>query len=70
MTSANGKQICLTGWKVAGIKEAVAKGLSGSVSLGPFDDNFDILTINESGLSSALRYISEYEREDESDEEG
>lgn len=76
MTSADGKQICLKGWKVAGITEAVKKGLSGLESLDPFDDidpmlqeKPDVSTVNQASLLSASRYICEYEREDESDEE-
>ena len=38
MTSNEGKQVCLKGWQVAGIKNAVAKGMSGLPSLDPFND--------------------------------
>lgn len=59
MTSADGKQICLKGWKVAGIKEAVEKGLSGLPSLDPFHpmllENSEVSTVNQSGLSLASK---------------
>jgi len=38
MTSAEGKKVCIKGWQVAGIKEAVDKGLARLTSLDPFED--------------------------------
>ena len=38
MTSPDGQAVSLKGWKVAGITEAVQKGLNGLPSLDPFHD--------------------------------
>ena len=76
MTSDDGKQVCLKGWQVAGIKDAVAKGMSGLPSLDPFndidpmlDEEPNVQAVNSSGLSTASKYVSDYGIEDESDEE-
>ena len=76
MTSADGKQLCLKGCQVASLKDAVTQGLSSLASLDPFND-IDLMfeeesitqTVNPSGLSAASKYVCEYGREDESDEE-
>ena len=61
---------------VAGIKNAVAKGMSGLPSLYPFNDIDPMLVeesnlpaVNSSGLSMASKYVSDYGIEEESDEE-
>ena len=36
MTSPDGQAVSLKGWKVAGVREAVQKGLNGLPSLDPF----------------------------------
>ena len=76
MTSADGKQVCLKGWQVAGIKETVTQGLSSLASLDPFSDidpmfeeESNAQTVNPSGLSAASKYVCEDGSEDESDEE-
>ena len=38
MTSPDGQAVSLEGWKVAGITEAVQKGLNGLPSIDPFHD--------------------------------
>ena len=76
MTSADGKQVRLKGWQVAGIKETVTQGLSSLASLNPFSDidpmfeeESNAQTLNSSGLSAASKYVCEDGSEDESDEE-
>ena len=76
MTSDDGKQVCLKGWQVAGIKDAVAKGMSGLPNLDPFNDIDPMLdkepnvqAVNSSGLSAASKYVTDDGIEDESDEE-
>ena len=41
--------MCLKGWQVAGIKEAVAKGMSGLPNLDPFND-IDPMLVEEPNL--------------------
>ena len=36
MTSPDGQAVSLKGWKVAGVREAVQKGLNGLLSFDPF----------------------------------
>ena len=76
MTSADGKQVCLKGWQVAGIKDAVTQGLSSLASLDPFSnidrmfqEEFNVQAVNPSGLSAASKYVCEYGSKDISDEE-
>ena len=38
ITSADAKQVCLKGWQVAGIKDAVTQCLFSLASLDPFND--------------------------------
>ena len=38
MTSSEGRDVCLKGWKVAGISDAAEKGLDGLPNLDPFHD--------------------------------
>ena len=73
MTSADGNQVCLKGWQVAGIKDTVTQGLSSLASLNPlndinpmFQEESNVQTINPSGLSA--KCTCEH-RNDESDEE-
>ena len=65
MTSADGKQVCLKGQQVAGIKDAVTQGLSSSESLDLFRD----IDRQSFWLSAASKYVCEYGSEDECDEE-
>ena len=64
MTSAEGKETCIKGWKVAGIKEAVELGVSKLPSLDPFEDidpmleeDSNISTIDSSMILQAATYI-------------
>ena len=57
MTSSEGSIVCLTGWKVSGVPNAVEKGLSEMPSLDPFNDLdplFDHFDSSEISLDSAL----------------
>ena len=47
MTSSEGRDVCLKGWKVAGILDASEKGLDGLPSLDPFHD-IDLLATSDS----------------------
>ena len=76
MTSADGKQVCLKGWQVAGIKGTFTQGLSSLASLDPFDDidpmfeeESNVQTANPSGSCAASKCVCEYGSEDENDEE-
>ena len=73
ITSADGKQVCLKGWQVVGIKDAGTRGLSSLASLDPFND-IDPMFEEESNVqtvnpSAASQYVCEYGSEDERDEE-
>ena len=76
MTSPDGKLVCLKGWQVSVIKDAVTQSLSSLASLDPFNDidpmfeeESNVQTVNPSGFSAASQYVCEYGSEDESDEE-
>ena len=76
MTSADGKQVCLKGWQVAGIKDAVTQGLPSLGSLDPFNDidpifeeESNVQTVNAYGLFGASKYVCQYGSKDESDKE-
>ena len=43
MTSAEGKQVCLKGWEVSGVKGTVALGVTNLPNLDPLDDNDPLL---------------------------
>ena len=58
MTSPEGKKICLKGWYVAGISDAVRKGLKGMAYIDPFHD-IDPLAETSFESEDSL----EYERE-------
>ena len=47
MTSSEGRDVCLKGWKVAGILDAAEKGLDGLPNLDPFHD-IDFLVTGDS----------------------
>lgn len=77
MTSEEGRKVCLKGWQVSGIKDAVEQGLSDLPSLDPFADIDPMLEtgideseaqIQSDSLLEGSKYISEsgYE-DDESD---
>ena len=38
MTEDDGRKVCVKGWKVAGINEAVQKGLAGLPNFGTIND--------------------------------
>ena len=69
MTSAEGRHVCLKGWQIAGIKEAVEHGLSKLPSLDPFEDidpqmgqreNAEVQTVvDSSDITECLKYVSE-----------
>ena len=70
MTSAEGKEVCLKGWEVSGIKGAVELGVTKLPNLDQFDDIDpmliedcnDIPVIGSSGILRAVSYIpSDYE---------
>ena len=44
MTSSEGRDVCLKGWKVAGILDAAEKGLDGLPNLEPFHDKDPLAT--------------------------
>ena len=81
MTSPDGQAVSLKGWKVAGITEAVQKGLNGLPSLDPFHD-IDPLSITANAKDNTFQndhdeedeqqcsmYIHEGEEEDTDEEE-
>ena len=47
------RKFCMKGWKVAGIKEAVQKGLAGLPNLDPFSD-IDAVTESDADLYSQV----------------
>ena len=47
MTSSEGRDVCLKGWKVAGILDAAEKGLGELPNLDPFRD-IDLLATSDS----------------------
>ena len=66
--------MCLKGWQVAGIKDAVTQGLSSLASLNllndinpMFEEESNVQTVNPSGLSAVSIYVCEYRSEDKSD---
>ena len=74
MMSTDGQQVCLKGWQVAGIKDAVTQGLSSLASLNllndinpMFEEESNVQTVNPSGLSAVSIYVCEYRSEDKSD---
>ena len=58
MTSAKGKKVCLKGWDVTGISDAVRKGLKGMAHIDPFHDIDPLAKISFKSEDSL-----EYERE-------
>ena len=65
MTSAEGKEVCLKGWEVFGIKGAVELGVTNLPNLDQFDDIEtkleedcnDIPVIDSSAILRAVSYI-------------
>ena len=76
MTSSEGKDVCLKGWKVAGILDAAEKGLEELPNLDPFHDIDPLATSNlleevdgnESETEQSM-YISSSVDEDDEDSE-
>ena len=61
MTSSEGRDVCLKGWKVAGILDATEKGLDGLQNLDPFHD------IDPLATSDLLEEVDGNESETERD---
>ena len=61
MTSSEGRDVCLKGWKVAGILDATEKGLDGLQNLDPFHD------IDPLATSDSLEEVDGNESETERD---
>ena len=59
MTSAEGRQVCLKGWQVASIKDAVGQGLSKLSCLDTFEDIDPMLRGNAEVQTADLCGISE-----------
>ena len=59
MTSSEGRDVCLKGWKVTGILDAAEKGLDGLPNLDPFHD------INPLATSDSLEEVDGNESETE-----
>ena len=59
MTSSEGRDVCLKGWKVTGILDAAEKGLDGLANLDPFHD------INPLATSDSLEEVDGNESETE-----
>ena len=62
MTSPDSQAVSLKGWKVAGITEAVQKGLNGLPSLDPFHD-IDPLSITANAKDNTFQ--NDHDEEDE-----
>ena len=76
MTSAGGREVCLKGWQVAGIKDAVDQGLSNLPVLDPFEDidpmvrgSVSLQTVGSRSILEASKYVSECGNESDSDAE-
>ena len=76
MTSAEGKGIIISGWRRAGILDAVAKGRANLASLDPFHDIDPLLDVpiilettqlNEENFTSS--YVSSMSTNDDDDED-
>ena len=75
MTSSEGRDVCLKGWKVAGILDAAEKGLEELPNLDPFHDIDPLATSdsleevdgNESETKRSM-YISSVDEDDEDSE--
>ena len=61
MTSSEGRDVCLKGWKVAGILDTTEKGLDKLQNLGPFHD------IDPLATSDLLEEVDGNESETERD---
>ena len=62
MTKSEGKEVIMSGWKVAGIIEAIEKGSTQLESLDPFSDFYPLLTQTTNDETS-LANLDEDERE-------
>ena len=62
MTKYEGKEVIMSGWKVAGIIEAIEKGSTQLESLDPFSDFYPLLTQTTNDETS-LANLDEDERE-------
>ena len=61
MTEEDGRKICMKGWEVAGIKEAVEKGLAGLPNLDPFNDIHHI-TESDADLYSQAASVNKIQK--------
>ena len=68
MTSAEGKKVCLKGWDVAGISDAVRKGLKGIAHINPLHD-IDPLAETSFESEDSLEYKREMYINDIEEEE-
>ena len=68
MTSVEGKKVCLKGWEVAGISDAVRKGLNGMAHIDPFHD-IDPLAKTSFESEDSLEYEQEMYINDIEEEE-
>lgn len=72
MTSTAGKAVCLKGWEVSGITEAVEKGTSGIPSLHPFHDidplSITLVSTIEESLTKTTEEIEMYLTEEDMDD--
>ena len=62
MTKSEGKEVIMSGWKVAGIIEAIEKGSTPLESLDPFSDFYPLLTQTTNDETSQAN-LDEDERE-------
>ena len=76
ITSGDGRGVCLKGWKVSGIKQAVETGLTNLRQLDPFEDidpmsegDADLKSIGPRSILEASKYVQEFENINNSDSE-
>ena len=81
MTSSEGRDVCLKGWKVAGILDATEKGLDGLQNLDPFhdidplatSDSLEVVDGKESETKWDMyvsRFVDDREESEYKDEDG
>jgi hypothetical protein len=75
MSSAVGREVCLKGWQVTGIKEAIDLGLSNLPVLDPFEDidpmvegSVELQTVGSRSILEATKYVSEFGNESDDDD--
>ena len=81
MTSSEGRDVCLKGWKVGGILDATEKGLDGLQNLDPFhdidplatSDSLEVVDGKESETKWDMyvsRFVDDREESEYKDEDG